>query len=269
MQEKPNSPALAIERARATDFKKIFLITLASVAPISKDRRQYKEIGLEALGIREVVKEIPAMIFFVPDSGQHDYEGEGHYEMWAVNPAEIKDKFEPHYEVTEKLAKLLDTEMHPFERELKYNLFGGKIIVDDNDKLYLLIDEIRAEELESKMKTNEKRILDLLVRYKINKVVGKFWRTRKIGNDESSGNEYEMVVDEDIIGKRRENTYLLKLARENGLSNSQFMRFRARAISAKEANEKIAKQNARRKKKVGYIPVDYDKIIKEILEEGG
>ena len=173
--------------------------------------------------IPDISKEIPAIFFNlkgVPGIPT---------DIWIENPKSLDETSQyVHNQLIKKLNK--------FVGESVQYIFGGNILVDKNGKKYLVLDDTRAnnirntiEESEKSMKERESftLLLDVLNKYGISKV---------IENTENSGE----VVGKSMLEKRREDIFLINLARRYKMTNSQYLRLIILAERLLEANAQVS-----------------------------
>lgn len=237
------------------DFRKIFLEKLKKIEPIPEKDRKYKADGLEAIGIKSLKRRAPALLLLNLPKNK---EGEREFGLWITDPSLISDFWQPHFEVEKDLSIFLGININD-SKFPKYSI-GAEILQDDDDKLYLLMNEGPAETLDVSLKNDKLRIrlLDLLQSYEITRVAGSFPRVHQEVGVSSTREEIKILLDEDLIGKRREDLYLLKFAKEYNMNNTQYMRFR---IMVKSITDAV------KKKDLFLIEKNINEIAQEIIDE--
>lgn len=242
------------------DFRRIFAERLTAMPTIPDEEQEEQAGGFEPIGIKKLKRDIPALLLNMPQNE----EDEQAFDLWITDPETIHYKYEPHDEVRSDLSKSLG--INKGDPGFPRNLVGARVLEDDDGLLYLLVDEIRSKSLDRYMNDdqNRTRLLDLLQRYGITKVAGTFFRTKQEGDSMSSDYKTEAIIDQDLIGERREDLRLLSIARKYNMTNTQYMRFRLLAKSAIDAvkSGEIKEQGVK-------ILRDVEEIAKEVVGEDG
>ena len=246
-----------VEKGPKHDFRRIFLEKLGKIEPIPEEDRQDQASGFETIGIKKLKREAPVLLLNLPGSE----EDEQSFDLWVTDPTTIHHHDQPHVEVERDLAKFLG--VHEEDPEFPKYPVGGAILQDDDGLLYLLVDEIRSKRFGYYLDDdkNRVRLLDLLQRYGISKVAGRFWRKHREGDKFWAGGETETIIDQDLIGERREDLRLLDIAKKYNMTNTQYMRFRILAKSAIDA----VKQGKIKEPGVKILR-DVEEIAKEVVE---
>lgn len=174
-----------------------------------------------------------------------------------------------HDDVREELKKFL--EASNLDPEISSYATSAYIIEDDEDKLYLFFNGAVAEYRKNDVKygyefgyKNIKKYEELMQRYGIEKMIGQFDETKTEGDTTTFGWKMENILDKDIIGRIRENEYLVKFSKKYKMTNTQFMRFRVRAIEGKKAA--LGDKEAARKG-VSFLDIDLDNLAKEVVAQ--
>lgn len=230
-------------KEKIPDFKAIFDQRLEAISAIPEAEQEDWGSWYEGLGIKKLKREVPALVF-------RPIQTEVDLDLWIEDPKNIEDSSQPHDELRSELGALLERDSDTIrDREV-----GALLLEDSQGKRYLLVDEIRASGIQHDLQHNQDRqtaLLDLLRKYDIQKVAGRFHRIRREGDSTSGGGETEVLIDEDLLGKRREELFYINLARQYNMTTSQYLRFRIRTKSAFKAG----------------IAVKYDDIAREIIED--
>ena len=242
------------ENAPKHDFRAIFLKKLEAIKPIpEQDREDWASVYTE-LGIQKLKREAPVLIFGFQ---KKEYQDPSSLDLWVTDPKDIRDSFQPHWDVEKGLGDFLGIDVRKYN-PLFYKI-GGHLLQDENDVLYLLVDEIRARTLGYR---DPSRLLDLMRKYQIDKIVGQFKKVTEKGDTTVYGWEDKVIVDADLIGERRENLRLLNIAKKYNMTNTQFMRFRILAKSSIDAYKsgKVNEPGVN-------ILRDVEEIAKEVVAE--
>ena len=237
------------------NFKQIFDEKLQSIAPLSEQESEWESEGFQDLGIKKIKRKVPAVIF------RKSFKSK--LQLWTTNPKNIKSRY-PHDDIREELEKFL--EANRLNPEIGSNASSAYIIQDNENKLYLFFDGITAEGRKRETEygyDSVKKYEDLMQQYGIEKMMGQFSETKKKGNTTSDGWKMENILDKDIIGRIRENEYLVKFAEKYQMTNNQFMRFRLRAIAGREA---ALKDKEGASKGISYL-IDLDDLAKEVIAQ--
>jgi len=246
------------EKRPKLDFKQIFQEKLESITPLSDEDSEWEAVDFRNLGIKIIKRKAPAIIFSFPKNKE---------QLWATDPKNIKSNY-PHDKVRAELENFLKT--NHYKPGIISYATSAYIMQDDKNKLYLFFDgptaERKKEEADRGYYDGVKKYDDLIQRYGIEKMIGQFPEITTEGDTTTYGYKMVPILDRDIIGKIRENDYLRSFAKKYGMSISQFMRFRIRAISAREA---AIKDKEASEKGMQYL-IDLDTLAKEVLlpEEG-
>ncbi len=226
------------------DFRKIFKEKLESIEPISEKEQKDAASGFEDVGIEKIKKEIPAMIIRM--AGNEDFD------LWIEDSNNFKNVFEPHDELRGFLCIFLNIKDEYDPKFPRFQL-GGTILQDESNSLYLLMDEIREDGLRGFMKIEEvgPLLLDLLRVYNIKKVIGRFSKEERGKKFSGFRTASRDIIDEDLIGKRRELFYFVNLARKYNMTNAQFLRLRVMGLSAFQAG----------------VSINLEDIAKEIIKD--
>jgi hypothetical protein len=128
------------------------------------------------------------------------------------------------------------------------------VLEGTNDKLYLFVDsDIWAKSVKKDFECEDSSEAwhDLITRYSFEKIVGRFNAQWEEDGGTTFGTKSEALVDNDLVGKWREEKHLRSLAVTYGMNVTQWMRFRlqVRAFLAIQ------------------IPINYDEIAKEVVSE--
>lgn len=241
------------------NFKEIFDAKFDSIKTLTSDEIKYESYGLDGLITGNLKKKAPCVLFY-PDKDM--FLG---YNIW-VKDAKNCDKRFPHSDV--------ESEFEEFQKSKKVDIahFTGSayILEDDLKKKYLLFSAVAAKGRKDQLNhdTFLKNMLeDLVERYGISKIFGQF----SFGGVETLGdftkNDYSSkIVDlqnNDIFGAIRENTYLYSFAEKYKMTNSQYMRFRIRAISSSRAS---LERREDADKGISYL-IDLDDLAEEVKEQ--
>jgi hypothetical protein len=254
---KPNKK----EVAPKVNFKQLFDAKLESIAPLSEQDSEWESEGFQDLGIKKIKRKVPAVI--IRFSGDKKP-----LQLWATDPKNTTSVNYIHDDVREELKKFLETSnLNP---EISSNASSAYVIQDDEDKLYLFFDGVVAEGRKSDVEfgyefgsSHIKKYEELMKRYGIEKMMGQFHETKTEGDTTSYGWKMENILDKDIIGRIRENEYLVTFAQKYQMTNNQFMRFRLRAIAGREAT---LRDKEATKRGVSYL-IDLDDLAKEIIAQ--
>jgi hypothetical protein len=247
------------EFKKKIDFRQVFRAKLESIAPLSEQESKWESPDFQSLGIKKIKRKIPAVIF-------RKY-FEGNMQLWITDHRNTTELNYIHDDVRVELRKFL--EANNLNPEISLNASSAYIIQDDKDKLYLFFDGVVAEGRKDDVDfgydcgiESLKKYEKLMKRYGIEKMMGQFNKIKIEGNTTSYGWKMENILDKDIIGRIRENEYLVSFAKKYKMTNSQFMRFRIRAIAGREAvlltEKEIVKRGFR------YL-VNLDDLAKEVI----
>jgi len=234
------------------DFYQIFREKLSTIKSTVKEPPH----TLKELGVHEIIKEAPAIIFGLNEDDKYEPD------LWITDPENIPDMYAPHADVRRDLGIFLNgmdpqliggrsDQVFPDEP-----IFPAKIIQDADNFLYLLIDGDTVHFFEKKK--NEyliEQLFNVAQKYKIKKVIG------SLSDSFDAGEKKEMFINEDLIGEQREDLHLLEIAQEYNMDTTQYMRFIERAKSIIDAmKEGKVGENER--------PIDnLRKFAEEIMEE--
>ena len=256
----PNSREREIKKK--IDFRKIFAEKIESITPLSEQDSEWESADFQDLGIKKIKRKIPAVI--VRFSGNNKK-----LQLWITDPKDTTTANYIHDDVREELGKFL--EANKLNPEISKNATSAYVIQDEEGRLYLFFNGITAEgkKFDVEMGYNYgldylKKHEELMQRYGIEKMIGQFDETITKGDTTSYGWKMENILDKDIIGRIRENEYLVKYAQKYKMTNIQFMRFRLRAIEGRKAalgNKEAAEKG------ISYLDVDLDNLAKEILAQ--
>lgn len=249
------------EIKKKINFRKIFAEKIESIEPLSEQDSEWESAGFQDLGIKKIKRKIPAVIF-------RGFSG-NKLQLWATDPKNTTQVNYIHDDVREELEKFL--EASNLDPEISSNATSAYIIQDDEDKLYLFFDGVVAEYRKEDVSfgydygvESLKKYEELMKRYGIEKMMGQFNETKTEGDTKTLGWKMENILDKDIIGRIRENEYLVKFAKKYGMNNTQFMRFRVRAIEGRKAA--LGDREAA-EKGISYLDVDLDNLAKEIMAQ--
>ncbi len=230
---KPIKPKKRIETQSTPDFKSIFLEKLGAIDPIPEEDREDHASGYEAIGIKKLKREVPAILFFTEKNNEAQFA-----DLWITDPEIITDDFQPHDEVRKDLARFLKvsegSEGFPKLR------ISATLLQDNEGRLYLLVDDQRAARVTADLKDKviAPLLFDFLQKYDIKKVAGLFRETFQEDDGEFDRTISRVLVNQDFLGEKREDLQLLNIALKYKMTNTQFMRFRIRAKSAIDAIKK-------------------------------
>lgn len=250
-----------IEKA-PINFKRIFDDKLESIKPLSTSDSEWEAHGLDEVGINSVKRKAPCIIFYSKrdiDLG---------YNIWLEDSRDCDRRY-PHDDVIDSFKK--------FQKENKitidYGNFSGFIIEDKEGKKYLLfLDNVAEYKKEDVIDQESRRyLIDLSRDYGIEKIIGSFKYEIKETSENptsgafsytvSTGFKFENILDENILANIRENSYLKSFAEKYKMTNTQFMRFRIRAISGRKAYEKEKVDEG-----VRYL-INLDDLAKEVIAQ--
>lgn len=238
------------------DFKHIFTERINTIDPIPEAEREDAAYGLEALSVTKIKKEIPALAFRMPVNIKA-FEDTSPVDLWVVDPKQIRRLDQPHEEVLKDLAGFLNILEDDIDSKIGIWRIGGTLLQGEDDKLYLLLDEIKGDFVQNIMKSDQAgaRFLDFLREYNINRVAVRVYETwqKKEADSISYGStaSSKIIIGEDLMGKRREHLFYINFARKYNMTNSQYLRLRLRTRSAFEAG----------------APIKWDDVAREIIEE--
>lgn len=247
------------EIKKKIDFRQIFNTKLESIAPLSEQDSEWESADFQDLGIKKVKRKIAAVIFgFSVNKLQ----------LWITDPKNTESNY-IHDDVKVELGKFLETN----NSKMKIGLTGSAYIIQNGEgKLYLFFDGVVAEGRKNDVDfgydygiESLKKYEELMQRYGIEKMIGQFSEVTTKGDTTTYGYKMMNILNKDIIGRIRENEYLVGFAKKYGMTNNQFMRFRIRAIAGREAtltdkDKEITKRGFR------YL-VNLDDLAKEVIAQ--
>lgn len=234
------------------DFERVFLKRLGEIKPLEREKSEYWSSFFGFKNFKPIKKEIPALLLY--SRNQSDKQS---CDLWITDPSEIKLIHHPHAQVTADLAEFLKTDTENlFKKFLTYPI-SARILQDENNTLYLLVDEGWSDFFTTKISRSlqENSLLDFLDRYKIKKIIG----VHSADNLYLSENIAKTIIDEDLIGQRREDLLLYDFAKRYNMTNTQYMRFRVRVKSATNVMT-----DDRFKE---FISIYAEKIAQEVIED--
>lgn len=229
-------------KLRRTNFKKIFDRKLASIVSFSEEEGKDEADDLKKVGIEQVKRKGVGIIF------PRAYFGDFKFELWIEDPKDIQNDIYSHDEVCDQLEKFLGgVPFRPFWRistSIIENPLGEKFLLTDCLWTNSILNHLSWKSFLSE------RLKDIIARYNLSKIIGTFKSVRHDEYGSWKGFSSGVVMENDLLGKRREDNYLFNLARQFDLTYLQLMRLRILSLSAKEAN----------------LPVSYDRLAKEVAE---
>lgn len=239
------------------DLKKAFEEKLGSIEPLSEREGWWESAGLHEFGIETIKRKAPCILFYDKkdiNSG---------FNLWLEDAKECHPDY-PHNDVEKKLRKFLE------ENKIQLNFmdFSSYFIEDNKEKRYLFFDAITAEWLKSNMKSSKPKINmeKLMLNYNIDKIFGKFPHSQEDDYSQSTDSNIVNIIGKDAFGSIRENSYLISFAQKYNMTNSQFMRFRLRAIASREAMLHDEKAKNAIEKGATYS-IDLDTLAQETVSE--
>ncbi len=257
-QSSPKSPGAKKESSPEINYKEIFDQKLASIKGVSRGKGDVLS-GLEGLGIK-VVKLAPALIFSPKEFEWPKKE----YQLWLEDFNDTGVMY-PHAKAEDRLKQFLASKKVELPKETRMILLSSYVIQDDQGSVYLIVDNLLGRVIRTDVSDEESQTKwsDLVSRYALKQVITKIPEGKSVIDLYSSryGSKPETLISLDLVGQIRENMYLLSFGEKYKMTNSQFMRFRLRAITSREAalNDKDAALNG-----VSYL-INLDDLAKEVV----
>jgi hypothetical protein len=215
------------------DFVKIFRERLSAIKPFPNERREDEAYGYESVGIKKLIRDAPCLTINMPSR-------EG-LELWVEDPEKIEEKHQPHHEVKKGLTDFMESKSFDEDDSRLYTM-GGRILEDEDNKLYLLVDHIREDLINSYLadEQSEIRLLNLLKKYNISKVIGMYMKETVEGDSHIYSPSSKIIINNDLIGRKRENLAYINFALEHNMTNAQYLRLRIRTKSAAKAGQALS-----------------------------
>ena len=257
----PEKTAERKETKPVIDFQQIFESKLASIEPLTPQEAEWESRGLEDIGVNSVIRQAPCVILY-PDPMKND--AEKNYDIWVEDAKNCSFDY-PHEDVQETFKKFQKQQGGGIAKPGR----SAYVIEDNQKRLYLLFGTKAAEFTKQDLDYADERKLweGLMLRYHFSKLIGQFpyqkrWVEDGVDHGEF-GSNFVNIFDKDIVGRIRENSYLMHFADKYGMTNTQFMRFRLRAISARDV-ALSDKESAERG--TGYL-LDLDTLAKDVIAQ--
>ena|SRR3989338_433404 len=191
------------EATPKVDFKALFDQKLESIESIPQEDQEDWASWYGALNIKKLKREIPALVFR-PSTTESDLE------VWIDNPSNVIRPDQPHDQLRNQLSSLLGRNM-----DFDYgNEIGARILQDSKGKLYLVVDEMRAEWIIRGLNDNQEKstaLLDLLRKYKIEKVAGQFYRVARKVNQQAVEQKPKLLSVKTCLAKDEKSFSILIL----------------------------------------------------------
>lgn len=223
------------EQESADTFLSLFHQKINAVTPNPESTWRSNGMDYIGVGIDQVKRNMPAVLFTTLSQPRK-------FNIWVEDPRKIINARWPHAETTIALREHLDQQQARLHTQLP-----SFVIQDGQDNLYLVVDEIvgdivRDHAVSELLRGNWSAIIDT---YNIKQVI------TVARNDDPTMTYSEVVLDSDLFGRLREDSYLLGFARRYGMNNFQYMRFRSIIYGARTGKE--------------IVPLNYERLAKEIL----
>lgn len=245
------------------NFVGIFIERLHSIQPSDYSSWDFLK-GLEEVGIAKVNKMGFAVIFVTTKQDGED----SCLQIWMKDERKTDRKY-PHIDVREELVAYLDE--HKIKYPTNFVRDRGIILQANNSDLFLLVNgqvgEIISQkvELSAGDKYSREWVIsyeNMMSRYGLLEIVAKGFSNSE-EKKKLYGTKNIRVLNGDILEEITESRYLLSFAHNYAMTNSQFMRFRIRAISSRKAaltNKEAADKG------IQYL-LNLDELAKEIILE--
>ena len=171
-------------------------------------------------------------------------------DIWIANPKDLKRKSGYiHDQVEQKLNQFLGVEYKA--EHYQYSITEGYILEDKNGELYLVLDNLRAEDIkthkESKIeyeKVSHMNFIDLLNRYGISRVLEKASRREIVKKQRAristSEDVAQNIIDKNMLEERREALAMINLAQKHKMTNNQYMRLKILADTLHKAGQQVS-----------------------------
>ncbi|MFA6963501.1 MAG: hypothetical protein WC227_02185 [Patescibacteria group bacterium] len=219
MEPTYNSAAESENEEQAVDFNKLFLAQLGSMPQKTGEDAEHEAYHLGNIGISEIRREAVAIIFLL--------EGSKNLEIWLQDPGNSERAY------WHNTARLVLKDFLRSKNLKPDRMTGASVCQDQNDQLFMLLNS--DDELFDLFSDDAKEgdigedWRELFKRYQIKKVVGRVASRTKDGGIDIEGVE---IIDEDLMGNRREEGFLRDLAKEYEMTTTQYLRFRTIVKSA-------------------------------------
>jgi hypothetical protein len=208
------------------DFVNIFNQRMQAVVPYPPQTAREIALLSSEVELDLIRKKLPAVVFVATQENRiwHTSAIKG---IWVEPADSLKSRHRPHGEVVERMKKVFEIN----------NLTGGKVssalvFEDGKGDRHLVLDFEGSLEVDDEREHNKKAFEDLWVglarEYRLSSIAG----PKPIYIDEEDRFKF---VTSDLIGKLREEEYILSFATERQMTNFQWLRFRALALGAKKS----------------------------------
>jgi len=223
------------------NFVGLFNQRLAAIPPLpSHDQYEIPLLRDYALpDTKRVVKALPAIVFITGKTNPI-YHAEADFDIWIEDPSELDRSYYPHGQLTESMKSYVrqHSRLHPAR------VSSAELFERENNERILVLDIKDGRQSKENMDEFEDEKLQwaaMARRYHITNIYGDFPQYgTKYG-------EVARVLTADVVGKIREDEFLRGYAQRNTMTNTEWMRFRTRALTAKASG----------------VSVTYDNLVKE------
>ncbi|MCC7004520.1 hypothetical protein IT397_01215 [Candidatus Nomurabacteria bacterium] len=215
-------------------FKNTFFERLSQISDLDDEAAVNLASWYEDTGITSVKKEVPAVLF------RSAYNNMGPLDsIWIENIKDINKDGLVHQQIRERLEETTG--------EDKIGHICGYVLVDGENKLHLIVDLLIGKYiLEDKEIENKDYldILEILKKYNIEDIIMKASerqlriarRRGEVGFDPIA----EAIVSKNMLEKRREDIFLVNMARKYNMTNNQYLRFRMLAESLYKSGTQVS-----------------------------
>lgn len=240
------------EEEKAThDFLAEFHARLSTFKEIPEEEQEDRADGLACMGIERLRQEIPAILFIMPEGEQMD--------IWMEDPSKIKNEEQPHDEIIQSFANFLGEEGMLISQQIQRHIIKATVLQDSEGNLYLVADEHWGREIQCACESVFAQYLyELFDKYKIKKVAMKLMQESTDTTVTEGIPTTSVIINQDIIGQRRIDRHLHEYAIKHGMTITQFIRFRLRAIGLETFKPPCDSEITGR---------DYNDIAQEILND--
>lgn len=187
-------------------------------------------------------KRVPAVVF-VASKSEFIYHDTAIVGLWVEPTDTLETGTYPHWQLEER--------MNLFVRPLGVHfakVSSASVFIDGDNQKHLVLDTVgtaRAkEEKRDRQADSEEFWVGLAREYNLASVLGDSGMRNWKG-------EQARFADSDLLGRLREEDSIFSFAKEKGMTNTQWLRFRMRFLSAKEAG----------------IALPYDRLAQEIINQ--